>query len=175
MLRADLFVAKNVGPSSQAFYTFPAVVVNLALTLRRQPKFYRDSFRAVQVFRGNNKSAFARCAAQVDRDRQPFEGFTRKLHNFSFEKKNHWSIKKSKNRPTERDSCRKTRQENQRGWQKMSEHHCFRNSKVYKQGRSPVRTPRHPDPNNTIGLLIGRSERGQQSTSISTIFRPSAR
>ena len=48
-------------------------------------------------------------------------------------KKKHWSIEKSKNRPTQKDSSRKTRQENSRGWQKWANFTVFSIAKCMKK------------------------------------------
>ena len=105
-----IFVAKDFSLAKH-----PAVLPGLALKLRRQPTF----FETVQCSTGSLRATVRAHTVSKSIDFQASEGFTRQLHNFSFEN-NHWPIEKSKNRQKEKESGRKTQQENPRGGKKWA-------------------------------------------------------
>ena len=83
-----------------------------------------------------------RCAVQVDRPAvtEPFEGFTRLLHNFlsKKKKKNHWPIKNTRTVSLEENvSCRNMRQENWSCWQKDERASLFSASQTVRNKPGP--------------------------------------
>ena len=110
----------------------------------------------VGFFEGNSERAYVALCKSID-----CHWALRKVYppvaQLSFEKKNnHWPIEKSKNRQPwkERFLQEHATGKLRKGWQKMSELHYFKHSKVYKQGRPWWGCPvSNPDPDNTIGLL----------------------
>ena len=139
-----------------SFLDFSGCVVGLALTLMRQPNFYWDSLVQCRFFEDNSESAYAYGALRKSTDR--LSGLRRVYSPvaelFFRKRKKKPLVNRKIQKSSERDFCRKTRQENCGGRQKMNELQCFsiRKCMIKVAARSgcPVS---NPGPNNTIGLL----------------------
>ena len=93
--------------------------------------------------------------AQVDRDRQTCEGLTRKLHNFSFEKKKKTLVNR---KIQESSDTERFLQEDATGelesLQRWANFTVFSIAKCTNKAAARSGRPvSNPDPNNTIGLL----------------------